>query len=1232
MVGSDRKGRCRMLVMAAGFCAILAAVGGPVGERDALAAASGGVRSPLATSEVSHEHEGAPRERLLARIAAQHATPSELRAMCFPQGMTPAEQEAILAAYRAMNPSQVFSGQGVRFFPVSQAWEGEAQTRGNGGAQPAHLTYSFPADGIDWDGRTNDLNARLTSLFGNVDLGREYIRQAMASWRKHTGMRFSEVGDDNLPLSGNSARVATRGDIRIGGGIWPVPGFLAYQYYPSGGADMVVNTGYWTPSFLASPFGDYRYLRNMIAHEIGHGLGFQHTVPCNNEKCMEPFLSIMFETLQVDDIRGGQRNYGDRFAGQTLDTNPYDFGTLTNPSRSVFEPMLSTNGTFGAQGTNEDWFRFTMTTAQSLTISVTPRGGVYDNGLQQNECMGAVSSISAEQAGNLTLELRDGSGFTLLASAGLQPAGVTETLTFPVQPAGTYTVRVVDVGPNDQLNQLVQMYDLSIRVASGKAPPMAMAGVGKRIGAGQTCHFIGNMLSEAREPGATITAYDWDLDGDGTSFETSGPRPTFSYISNGVYPVRLRVTDSNGETAIDTINVSVFGATTSVSSISPSSGGAGNTIPIVINGTNLKSVTSTSQVTISGTGATIVGTPVSNAMGTQLTGLSVQMIAAAVTGPRNITVTPGSGSPATITGGFTITQLVLPPNDECSGATSWGSATGSLPFNISNATTSTGQSYSSTGCPSAGPINSDLWFRWTAPASGALTVSSDATLFPPRFAMYNSTACPPSSASLMACDDTRPFAVQVTAGTTYTLRVGSSSSATGAANMLLNLVANTGACCFPSGTCTQTTVSNCAALGGALQGELTSCTPPAGNVQFFSGASGVPVQIPDNNPAGVSSSISVQNSFVVGDVSLSMTISHTGVGDLIVRLTKGTTSATIMDRIGVINATSTGDASNLGGGAYTFIDSASTTIWAAAQSIGEANIAAGSYRPVGMNNTTVRLRNIFQGVQSNGQWTLSIVDANSSATGTLTSWTLTLDRAGADPCPDGEAACCFPTGVCQILTAEDCTSAGGTPQVAGTCSPNPCPQPSLGACCVASGSCSLETSANCASIGATWQGLSTTCSPNPCPQPSTGACCVGTSCSVQTQAACTLSGGTWLGASTTCSPDPCVPTTGACCVGGQGSPTSCSVATQSVCQTAGGSYRGNGSTCAAPGNPITCCPANFNSIAGVSTQDLFDFLSDWQSQASGGAIIIQSADFNGIGGVSTQDLFDYISAWQAGCQ
>jgi hypothetical protein len=72
--------------------------------------------------------------------------------------------------------------------------------------------------------------------------------------------------------------------------------------------------------------------------------------------------------------------------------------------------------------------------------------------------------------------------------------------------------------------------------------------------------------------------------------------------------------------------------------------------------------------------------------------------------------------------------------------------------------------------------------------------------------------------------------------------------------------------------------------------------------------------------------------------------------------------------------------------------------------------------------------------------------------------------------------------------------------------------------------------------------------------------------------------------------------------------------------------------CASPGNPITCCPANFNSIGGVSTQDLFDFLSDWQSQASGGTIIIQSADFNGVGGVSTQDLFDFISAWQAGCQ
>jgi hypothetical protein len=64
--------------------------------------------------------------------------------------------------------------------------------------------------------------------------------------------------------------------------------------------------------------------------------------------------------------------------------------------------------------------------------------------------------------------------------------------------------------------------------------------------------------------------------------------------------------------------------------------------------------------------------------------------------------------------------------------------------------------------------------------------------------------------------------------------------------------------------------------------------------------------------------------------------------------------------------------------------------------------------------------------------------------------------------------------------------------------------------------------------------------------------------------------------------------------------------------------------------PVPCSP-DFNGVGGVSVQDIFDFLADWNSQVSGGPIMIASADFNGIGGVTVQDIFDFLAAWNNGC-
>jgi hypothetical protein len=204
-----------------------------------------------------------------------------------------------------------------------------------------------------------------------------------------------------------------------------------------------------------------------------------------------------------------------------------------------------------------------------------------------------------------------------------------------------------------------------------------------------------------------------------------------------------------------------------------------------------------------------------------------------------------------------------------------------------------------------------------------------------------------------------------------------------------------------------------------------------------------------------------------------------------------------------------------------------------------------------------------------------------------------------------------------VLDSVTCGGFGGTYIVNGTaCGPSgQCP---LGACCLPTGVCVTgQSQPQCTSQSGTFQGVGSTCSPNNCPQP-TGACCnlANGFCGVLTQASCAAIANTaWQGPLTTCTPNPCS-LTGACCNG-----SACSVTTSGGCA---GQWQGAGTACGAPGNPTTCCPANFNLLSGVTVQDIFDFLNAYFSASP-------AADFNGVGGVTVQDIFDFLSAYFVGC-
>ena len=829
-------------------------------------------------------------DRVIDRLAAESADPQAARRRlvdslvranaCYALDITETQFEAIMRRTLMRPPGSVkvddrFVSDHDNVDPNEAIlWVGDLGLQPKERGERARLTYSFPPDGITWGDMDsgfstapNALNASLTGLWGASDLdeGREYIRQALAQWRKYGGLTYDEVGDDGLPMDDAWQRSSVRGDIRIGGIPLSVNGVLAYNAFPTigglgviGGGDMVINTSYFTTAnHFAASANDYRYFRNTVTHEHGHGLGYIHVIPCTQTKIMEPQITTSVSGLTVDERRGLVSNYGDRFSGNYSFATAANLGNLTSPiQRSDIERDLGLNPVGTPNNSDEDFFSFTLGTAQTVTINADPTGGSYTNDQQSTGCNGMsgtpVPTINADQAGNPALYLYNSSQVQIASSTAGAP-GVTETITQNLA-AGTYYIRVVNDGNANPLetsaNKLVQLYDLEVRVGTALASPWAVAGLNKRVAANTNCFFNGAANSQAVEPGATIPnfSYEWDLDGDGTFETQNNARPSRQYVSNGVYNVTLRITDSNGMQDTDTITVTVVGATGGITQITPSSGARNSVVPITITGTNLKNASTLPQFFVQGgTGVTISGTPVPNALGTSITGLSLIISNTASLGARDLSIVNADGMGATVFGPglFTVTSGVAPPaNDECTGAASWGNTTGAKTMNNNGATNSALQSFPSTGCPASGPINNDVWYSWVCPTTGTLSVTNNSVSqgFDSRIAVY-SGACPASGGTLLGCDDFGASVIaSVTAGTTYYFRCGSvTSNVTGSATVTLTVAEPTGACC--TGTaCTVTTASLC---GGSFQGVGVPCgsfsNPTTCCPANFNGTGGVSV-------------------------------------------------------------------------------------------------------------------------------------------------------------------------------------------------------------------------------------------------------------------------------------------------------------------------------------------------------------------------------------------------------
>ncbi|MBU6412348.1 MAG: matrixin family metalloprotease [Planctomycetes bacterium] len=328
---------------------------------------------------------------------------------------------------------------------------------------PVTVTWSLVPDGLSIGSgvgepvANSDLFARMDAQFATLGGRATWIAKITATfnrWQALTGVNYTRVTNGTNDWDDGGAwgadASATRGMVRIsmknidGGN-----GILAYNAFPGagGGGDMVLDRSEgWNDSF-----GDYRFLRNTVGHEHGHGLGLNHVCPIANTKLMEPFLSTAFDGPQQDEVRGGQYVYGDIYEPNASSASSTLLGALNSSATITVGnvPLPNTNNAATVSIANtldSDWYEFSLASNRVVTVTATPIGSNYDDSPQNGSLQGNCSNNNFTNAlalGNLSLQLWSEASGTQLVSVNTAAAGSAEVISqYLLSPPGNYQIKV----------------------------------------------------------------------------------------------------------------------------------------------------------------------------------------------------------------------------------------------------------------------------------------------------------------------------------------------------------------------------------------------------------------------------------------------------------------------------------------------------------------------------------------------------------------------------------------------------------------------------------------------------------------------------------------------------------------------------------------------------------------------------------------------------------------------
>ncbi len=373
-----------------------------------------------------------------------------------------------------------------------------APVQGFSQGSPLTLTWGVVPDGTTMPaegftaGNSNLISA-FDATFGNGGGGANLtnrpwftsLSNSFNRWSQVSGLSYQySAADDGVALSGSNLGVLNqRADLRIAGrNLDGASNVLAYNYFPNH-ADMVIDTA--DMALYGNSANSFRFLRNVVMHEHGHGMGCSHCESNTNGFLMEPFINTTFDGPQFHDILIAQRGYGDvnekSNAGNGNDTavlatslGLIPFGSSVSKGNDARDlPVGGSEVDFLSidDDTDTDFFSFSMDGAGTVNVLLEALGGTYNIGAQG----GAQSAFDTRFRSDLSLSLFGVDGTTLLQTVNANGLGGNEQLSFFLNSAGTYFVRVNGIDNGDAIAVDTQFYGVSL---STVPEPGTMAALG----------------------------------------------------------------------------------------------------------------------------------------------------------------------------------------------------------------------------------------------------------------------------------------------------------------------------------------------------------------------------------------------------------------------------------------------------------------------------------------------------------------------------------------------------------------------------------------------------------------------------------------------------------------------------------------------------------------------------------------------------------------------------------